>query len=168
MRLVFLLLLWPAVAAAQSQEEVTFIRALFSDLQPVSFAKGVEHCGFLGRDASGALQATEPVAGTVASCTSPWPEGIEVLASYHTHGDFEEGYWGELPSLADLASDRALGIDGWIATPGGRLWFNDTGRAVTKQVCSVGCLPMSRGYTKAEGDIAKGYTLPALRARMER
>lgn len=156
-----------AAAQAQTREEVDFVLRLFERLQPLSFGKEREHCGFIGRDADGRLVATDPMPGLYASCTSPWPSGLRVLASYHTHGSFDAGYHNELPSEVDMLSDQALGVDGWIATPGGRLWFVESDRMVTKQICGVGCLPVAPGFTKSHsGVIAKGYTFDELAARL--
>ncbi len=155
--------------AAQSREEVEFMTAFFADLQPRSFAKQREYCGFLGRDANGALVATEPLPGNRDSCSLEWPHDMEVIASYHTHGAFDFTYHNELPSDTDMLSDQALGVNGWIATPGGRLWFVNSGRMVAKQVCGVGCLPVAPGFYKAQaGDIAKVYTHEELLQRLER
>lgn len=152
---------------AQSADEVAFVQDLFRDLLPLSYAKRREHCGFIGRDATGALVMSGPVPGTLASCTSDLPQDFEAVASYHTHGAFDRGYYNELPSEADVLSDAALGVGGWIATPGGRLWYVDGTRMVVKQVCSVGCLPVAPGFTKAQaGEVAKTYTLEELRERL--
>ena len=160
-------LLGASGARAQSVEEVAFVQDLFRDLLPVSYAKRREHCGFIGRDAAGALVMSGPVPGTQATCASDVPDDFEVIASYHTHGAFDRGYHNELPSEADMLSDQAVGVMGWIATPGGRLWYVDSQRMVAKQVCSVGCLPVAPGFTKAQaGEVAKGYTLQELRERL--
>lgn len=154
-------------ARAQSAEEVAFVQALFRDLLPMSYAKHREHCGFIGRDATGSLVTSGPVPGTQATCASDVPNDFEVIASYHTHGAFDRGYHNELPSEADMLSDQALGVMGWIATPGGRLWFVDSRRMVAKQVCPVNCLPVAPGFTKAQaGEVAKTYTLAELRERL--
>jgi hypothetical protein len=157
----------PGPAFAQSREEVDFVLDLFADLQIRSFEKRVEFCGFLGRDGEGRLVASGPTQGNLDSCPMEWPDGLEVIASYHTHGAFDYAYFNELPSDIDMLNDQSLGIDGWVATPGGRLWFIDSSRMVTKQVCSLGCLPIAPGFYKAQaGDIAKGYTFEELVERL--
>ena len=40
-----------------------------------------------------------------------------------------------------MEGDEDEGIDGWVATPGGRLWYIDTTDMVTFQICGIGCLP---------------------------
>ena len=75
---------------------------------------------------SGKLAATGPKRGRRDSCEPDEPpEDFEILASYHTHGDDTQEADTEVPSLEDLAGDIEEGIDGYIATPGGRLWLND-------------------------------------------
>ncbi len=158
-----------APVSAQSRDEVAFMIEFFADLQSQSFDKRREYCGFLGRDTSGALVATEPLPGNRDSCELEWPSGMEVIASYHTHGAFDFAYHNELPSETDMLSDQALGVNGWIATPGGRLWFVDSRRMVAKQVCGVGCLPVAPGFYKTQaGEIAKVYSYDELVERLER
>ena len=94
---------------------------------------------------------------------------MEVVATYHTHGAFDFTYYNELPSDTDMLSDQSLGVNGWIATPGGRLWFIDSERMVAKQVCGVGCLPIAPNFYKSQaGEIAKRYTYDELVERLGR
>lgn len=162
-------LIIPAAVPAQTREEVGFALELFEGLQAISFAKRREYCGYIGRDGEGLLIATEPVPGNRDSCAPEWPHGLEVIASYHTHGAFDFAYHNELPSDTDMLNVRALGVNGWIATPGGRLWHVDSERMVAKQVCGVGCLPVAPNFYKSQaGDIAKVYTFDELLERLSR
>lgn len=152
-----------------SWEEIDFVKGVFLQIQNTSIAKRREYCGYIGRDADGNLAATEAVPGTMASCLPVWPASHEmtVIASYHTHGAFDLGYFNEIPSDVDLEGDMSLGIDGWIATPGGRLWFNDGKDGEARLVCGVACLPVSPEFYKGvNGDIAKSYTLSELIAKL--
>ena len=93
---------------------------------------------------------------------------MEVIASYHTHGAFDFSYHNELPSDIDMASDRSLGVNGWIATPGGRLWYVDAKEMVATQICGVGCLPIAPNFYKAQaGEIAPAYTYGDLVERLQ-
>ncbi|KPP84176.1 MAG: protein of unknown function containing DUF4329 domain [Rhodobacteraceae bacterium HLUCCA08] len=174
-RLVLLFALIAGMAQAEKArhpdwEQVDFVTALFGELQMLSINKRREYCGYIGRDASGALVATDPVPGEMASCLPVWPDRGEmtVIASYHTHGAFDIGYLNEIPSDIDLQGDIALGIDGWIATPGGRLWFSDHRAREVRLICGITCLPFSpRFYKGTSGHIAKSYTLEELIRRME-
>ncbi|WP_179141856.1 DUF4329 domain-containing protein [Salibaculum halophilum] len=151
-----------------SWDEIDFAVSVLAEIQPLSVAKRREYCGYIGRDAGGAMVATQAVPGTMASCRPVWPRAGEmrVVASYHTHGAFDLGYVNEVPSDIDLRGDISLGIDGWVATPGGRLWFNDAGAGETRLICGVGCLPVSPEFDKGlNGRIAKRYSLEELSAR---
>lgn len=166
--LAFLLLV-PALGQAQSREEVEFVKHLFLELQVKSFAKRLEYCGFIGIAPGGELWATPPAEGNEDSCALEWPPGLEVVATYHTHGAFDFAYHNELPSDVDMLNDQSLGVNGWIATPGGRLWHVDSKRMVAKQVCGVGCLPVAPNFYKSQaGNVAKLYTFDELRERLER
>lgn len=150
-------------------EEIDFAKSVFRDIQERSINKRREYCGYIGRDAAGALVATEAVPGDMASCLPVWPRvgEIEVIASYHTHGAFDLGYFNEIPSDIDLEGDMSLGIDGWVATPGGRLWFNDGKAGEARLICGVACLPVSPEFYKGtNGHIAKRYSLGDLLTKM--
>jgi len=162
-------LLFPVSASAQSREEVEFVKDLFERLQPRSFDKRREYCGFIGHDPQGRLIASDPRPGQRDSCQLDWPHGMTVIANYHTHGAFDFAYHNELPSDTDMLIDQSLGVNGWIATPGGRLWYVDSERMVAKQVCGVGCLPIAPNFYKSQaGEIAKGYTYDELVERLSR
>ena len=167
--LICLALAMPAgPVQAQSRDEHDYVVALFRQMQPLSFAKEVEVCGSITRDETGALGHTGPFAGTEDSCAiGKTPRGQTAIASWHTHGLFLPGYYNELPSGADVDSDHGAGVNGWVATPGGRLWFVDGERKLVKQMCGAGCLPVSPGYEPIEGKIAKGYDFDDLMARLE-
>ncbi len=142
---------------------------LFTRLQIRSFEKRREYCGFVGRGTNGSLRATPPQPGDRDSCPLDWPHDMEVIASYHTHGAFDFTYYNELPSDLDMESDQSLGVNGWIATPGGRLWYVDSERMVATQVCGVGCLPIAPNFYKAQaGHIAPAYTYEELLERLQR
>lgn len=167
MRLILAALIAGLATGPGAQTQEAFARAFLSKVQPLSFREGREHCGFIGRTANGGFASTVPVAGTATSCASDLPRGMDVVASWHTHGPGLPGYHSELPSEADLRSDAGLGIDGWIATPAGRLWSVDTGARMVRQACGPGCLPAAPGHD-AGGDVAKAYGFAALRARLRR
>ena len=45
-----------------------------------------------------------------------------------------------MPSVDDLEADFDEGIDGYIATPGGRVWLNDVDEEVSFLLCGPGCV----------------------------
>ncbi|WP_342076554.1 DUF4329 domain-containing protein [Yoonia sp. SS1-5] len=149
----------PAALHAQPAEEEALIRAVFATLQPISITENVEFCGYVGFDAAGMLVASNATRGNIDSCLANDPVNIEVItASYHTHGAFTPDYFNEVPSGTDMEGDEDEGIDGWVATPGGRLWYIDTDTMVTFQICGLGCLPSDPNFVAGDmGVIAESY-----------
>jgi hypothetical protein len=127
---------------AQTAEELALIKKVFADLQPRSFARNAEYCGYIGYDRDDNLVASDITPGDTTGCTPDWPEDFEIepVASFHTHGGYDIDSWSELPSVDDMLADESEGVDGWVATPGGRLWFLDTTEMTARQMCGLGCL----------------------------
>ena len=164
-RLILIMAACPA--AAQDAAEVAVARAILTELQPLSFAKKREYCGYIGYNAQAVLVASTPIAGNSANCEAPFPDDLAVVASYHTHGAFDRGYVNELPSDIDINSDAYFLLNGYVATPGGRLWFIDGRGRTLRQICGVGCLPVApRFYKGSDGDIAEAYTFEELIDRL--
>jgi hypothetical protein len=154
---------------AQSTDEIALIRKVFTKLQPLSIRYDREYCGYIGTDAAGVLRATEPFPGDASSCLPPDPVDLAVIiASYHTHAAFSRDFHNEIPSQQDVEGDAEDGIDGYVATPGGRLWYVD-GRAMTvHQICPVNCLPADPGFLFYDsGVVVKTYTLDALIEKLD-
>jgi len=145
---------------AQSNEETALVKGIFAELNPISIRDKVEYCGYIGITADGDLIASPPTRGDEASCLADDPTEIEVIySSYHTHGQFSRDYFNEVPSGTDMEGDEEEGIDGWIATPGGRLWYNDTVDMVTFQVCGIGCVPSDPNFVAGDmGTIEQSYS----------
>ena len=102
--------------------ELDLVRAVLAQLQPISIAENVEYCGYIGFDDEGTLTATKATQGDTGSCLADEPDDLAVIvASYHTHGGYSSDYFNEVPSADDIEGDEAEGIDGYVATPGGRL-----------------------------------------------
>lgn len=154
------LLLAPCAAAAQSAAEDALIRQVFARLQPVSFRENVEYCGYVGLDHDGRLVASPATRGDEGSCLFEEPTEIAVItASYHTHGAYSPDYYNEVPSGDDMEGDEEEGIDGWVATPGGRLWYIDTEDMIARQVCGIGCLSADPGFVAGDmGHIELSYS----------
>lgn len=159
-----LLALLPTATFAQSAEEITIARATLAALQGPSFEDNIEFCGYLGYDAEENLVPTPASKGDNESCAYEGPEdGYVLVLSYHTHAAFDPEYSSEIPSVADIESDEAEGIDGFVATPGGRLWYVDTTDMIVRQICGLGCLPQDPDFIEgADGDIAISYTYEEL------
>jgi hypothetical protein len=164
MRLLTLGLLAAAsIAQAQSQEEMAFAHSVLNALQPRSIAEGREYCGFIGLDHQGRFVATPATAGDESSCDIPdAPESIDVIASYHTHGRYSEDYENEVPSETDVVSDYEAGTNGYISTPGGRLWYVDGKRRMASQICPDTCVFADPNGVD-EGNIPRRLTLHQIR-----
>lgn len=161
-------------ATAQSRASLAdgldiFAATFFDSLQPVSIKGGVEYCGLFIRDAGGGFVATTPRAGDADSCQpEDDPDGVEVLASYHTHGAYDRDADTEVPSWDDLDSDIEEEIDGYIATPGGRLWVNDAAAERSILLCGEGCVTADPEYRTCPAfPPGNEHTLESLRDRAE-
>lgn len=168
-RFTFLAATMPVVAMAQSIDEEALIRATFAELNLISITENVEFCGYLGFTADGELAVSPPTRGDEGSCLSDDPDNLDlIVASYHTHGGFSPDYSSELPSGTDMEGDEDEGIDGWVATPGGRLWYIDTTDMVTYQVCGIGCLPADPDFVAGDsGLIEQSYSYDDLIIKLD-
>ncbi|WP_281981959.1 DUF4329 domain-containing protein [Thalassorhabdomicrobium marinisediminis] len=144
-----------------------FAKAFLDDIQAASIADRREYCGYFYITPEGQLRGTPPRIGTFATCDMPEPRpGQGIIASYHTHGAYGGGYDNEVPSAIDLTSDFDYGINGYVSTPGGRVWLVDFQTLTTRQVCGLGCITMDpRFQPQDEAGIRISYTVPDLRRR---
>lgn len=155
--------------SAQSPEEVAAVKSYMAEVQLLSFENNREYCGIVGYDMAGRIVMSKAKRGRRASCRlGRDPAGIEVVASYHTHGSFHEDYDSEVPSVNDVEGDMEDGLDGYVATPGGRLWFVDGQTGISRQLCGLGCLPDDPEFVPEYfGPVAQRYSLDALTDREE-
>lgn len=149
---------------AQTAAEIAFMRQVFAELQLATFDARREYCGYIGLDANGELAISQPTRGRRNSCLADDPVELAVVyASFHTHGAFRDEEGDEVPSVSDIEADADEGIDGYVATPGGRLWYVDTEDMVTYQICGRGCLPQDPSFEPfPDGLIAESYAYDAL------
>lgn len=156
---------FPVAESTGSGAELAAVTAILTDLQIASFAANAEHCGYIGLDPAGRIMQSDISRGTEDSCLLPYlPAGMTVLASFHTHGTYSPYYASEWPTTADMLTDAADGIDGYISTPGGRLWYVDTDTMTVREFCGRGCLPQDPRYRPAEdGPLRPVMTLEDLR-----
>lgn len=147
--------------AADSKQEIALMKRVFAEIQPLSFERNREYCGYIGYDFDGKLVASEARRGRASSCRPKDPRNIEVIiASYHTHGAYNGDEGSEVPSVEDMEGDQSEGIDGYVATPGGRMWYVDTEDMVISQICGVGCLdqdPEFEPYTDVKIERSYSY-----------
>lgn len=158
----------PAPAVAQDAAELAVARAVLLQLQPRSFAENLEYCGYIGRMPDGRLTATEVTRGQAYSCLSRGDESrfVQIVASFHTHAAFDRSADSEVPSSDDVLGDMGEGVNGYVATPGGRLWYIDGRRGVATQVCGLGCMGQDPNFIPGDsGPIAQRYTLAQLQRR---
>lgn len=135
----------------------------------LSFETNHEYCGFIAFDLEKQIRATRPLRGSVDGCTPDAPEGWELIASYHTHGKSDpsaEPGGFELPSGDDIRSDFEEEVDGYVATPGGRLWYIDTKvdyveDALAIQIGGPGTLLTDPAYEPGEIDTCNIPTITA-------
>ena len=149
---------------ADPDQEIRLIKRVFQAIQALSLEQDREYCGYIGLNDEGVLIASRPKRGRKSSCTPSDPDDIEIIiASYHTHGGYDGSDAYEVPSVDDIESDEAEGIDGYVATPSGRLWFIDTEDMMISQICGIGCLEQAEGYVPEPGsDIRLSYSYDEL------
>lgn len=146
-------------------KQADMVAKRFAQLQRATFASGVEHCGYLARRPDGGLAFTEMVAGDQNGCTPDVAFGNLIpIASMHTHGTYSPDVPAEFPTVRDMRSDQAEGVNGYVATPGGRLWYIDSKAMITQQLCGIGCLPKDPKFRAGDdGIIAQSYSARALK-----
>ncbi|WP_167684343.1 DUF4329 domain-containing protein [Parasedimentitalea denitrificans] len=157
----------PTVALAQAQAERNFARKVLTDLQRQSFAANREYCGIIGLTETGGLIASAPRKGSRDSCRPKGPRSaIELIASYHTHAGFDEDADSEVPSASDVIGDMEEGLDGYVSTPGGRLWFIDGQSGTVRQLCGLNCLPADPDFLPDQWEpVKQRFTLSDLEGR---
>lgn len=152
-----------------TQPEVQkFARSQLNALQQQSFANDIELCGIIFERGDGTLGASEPRQGDEASCGISYFDepGMRPVASFHTHAAQNDAYDSEVPSLLDLQSDAASGMDGYVATPGGRFWHVDAKGPTANLVCGAGCLAQDPRYVPCPAFAPKArYSYADLAAR---
>ena len=161
--IVFLALAHPAYA--QSAKELAFVKSLMINLQERSFDANREFCGTIGIDEDGALVSSKPRRGWRSSCRPrDSRDAVEIISSFHTHGAFTTKSDSEVPSVNDVEADMSEGTNGWVATPGGRLWFINGQTGFAQMVCGLGCLPQDPDFEAGwSGPIPRSFTLEQLR-----
>lgn len=153
--------------AASGQSEAEFAKATLNNLQGMSFTNNREFCGYIVRTPDGMLAALAANKGRISSCRADTPpEDHLIVASYHTHGAFEYDTPAEFPSVGDVEADEAEGIDGYVSTPGGRVWLVDFQTRTTLQLCGLRCVTSDPGFVPFEEDrIRQSYSVQTLQRR---
>lgn len=155
------------LADGYDQAELDFAMTTLSAAQDLSLSANREYCGMIGLDETGALAATPPARGWRNSCRPKEPPQSwqAILSSYHTHGAYSHRHGSETPSSSDMLADHYEEIDGWLVTPGGRVWFIDGDELIAEMVCDLACLRQDDGF-EPEPDpnfmVLKKYSLSSL------
>ena len=156
--------------AAQSiqipSDQAALVKRSLTVPQQKSFARDREFCAYLGRTSGGRLKVTSYREGGRNGCSPARPSaGFRPLASIHTHGAYDPRVPAEFPTTLDMDMDAAEGINGYVATPGGRLWYLDTRKRIAVQLCGIGCLASDPQFRAGDdGYIRRSYTYDQLRA----
>lgn len=164
-RIAICLIAMSSACVAQDARLVSAAKETLRIAQERTFARGREFCGLLAVLPNGQIASTRPKRGRVDSCAPrDFLRNLNVVASYHTHGTYDPDSLSELPSSLDVLADREEGIDGFVATPGGRLWFIDGRRATVHLLCARGCVPADPNYRPDPNfQFKTRYTLRELR-----
>lgn len=155
----------PVAYTLPARGEIEAIKTRLAPIQLLSFATRREYCGYLGERVDGRLIFTEMVRGGHDACTPRLPgRSVRILASLHTHGAYDRAVPAEFPTVLDMDSDAREGVNGYIATPGGRLWYIDSRAMVAVQLCGEGCLPQDSNFRSGDdGPMKTRYTRDELR-----
>ena len=148
------------------EEQENFAISFLDGIQQRTFEANREFCGFFGVDRSGKIVATEPSRGELDSCLPPEADAsVTVFASYHSHGAFDPEVDSEVPSLADLKADVEENVDGFIGTPGGRVWVNDFEDRIAYLLCEE-CIEADEAFEpELFGPVEESYTIAELEER---
>lgn len=159
-----------ALQATLPQAEVeTFAKTQLDAVQSRSFAQNIELCGIIFESSDATLGMGRKTGGSEATCDLIYYDepGMVPVASFHTHGSYSSEYDSEVPSITDIQSDMASGIDGYVATPGGRFWHIDHETGTAHLVCGEGCLMQDPSYQSCSSDrIENSYSIESLAARL--
>ncbi|MCB2084661.1 MAG: DUF4329 domain-containing protein [Sphingomonadaceae bacterium] len=147
-----------------------FALLTLDNIQRRSFAERKEFCGLILEDKVGQLSISAVMEGRESECELPWAWSRDkyAVATFHTHGAYNVEFDSEVPSVQDLESDVSEQIDGFVSTPGGRLWRIDWQDEEARLVCDVGCLASDPRYRPDPLDsVVDRFTLPGLKQRQE-
>jgi len=136
-------------------------------IQAASIRDNLEYCGYIGYQQDGTLVATPAKRGDKKGCRLSWkPRSIDIIATYHTHGAHTRTNDSEAPSVQDLKNDFKQRLNGYIATPGGRVWFNDYNNQISRLLCDIGCIETDPNYRECKHTAPEAqYTIEGLKWR---
>ena len=142
-----------------------FATQVLDSLQARSIAERREYCGLILRAPDGGLYTSPILSGGEDFCEMPSVIG-DVVATFHTHGSYSPDFDNEVPSLTDVAGDFSQRIDGYVATPAGRVWHIDFETRQIVLLCGPECVAFDPDNDPSDaGFVPPSFTLPELRAR---
>ncbi len=137
-----------AISSGSSKQDVTdrksaqheVAKSTLNRINPRSVRENREYGTWIYRTADGRYAAAAIQTGEVASVNLPVnivPPGNTITASLHTHGGDDPRYANEVFSPADIAGDRAFGVDGYLGTPKGKFLWHDLKNAKVVQLGTI-------------------------------
>ena len=136
------------LALPTTAEADAFAIAHFAAIQGDTVAARREFCGYFRVNGSGTPQVADQVVGTLSTCPRNRPPS-NTYAAWHTHGAYDINYDTEVPSPQDMIGTFQSGIDGYLGTPGGRVWRIEAQSRTAVLLCT-GCIPVDPGYKPSE------------------
>ena len=129
----------------RTQNEAAF--DVLNGVNPRSISENREYGGWVFVNQDGNYSSTAPIQGEAASVQLPdrnlvIPAGSRSTATYHTHAAFDPRFDNENFSPNDLESDSLIGVDGYLATPGGQFKYHDVS---TGSVSTLGTIATTGG-----------------------
>ncbi len=129
------------------KQDFEFIKKFLNTVQAKSFEQNSEFCGYIYINKVGKLSVTKPTKGDADSCLADEPaEDLALISSYHTHGAFTPDADTEVPSSNDILADIDEEVDGFISTPGGRIWYLDSVKETATMLCGEKCVLQDPNY----------------------
>ncbi|SFS12923.1 DUF4329 domain-containing protein [Yoonia litorea] len=150
---------------AETDDVDGFATRVLDGLQPRSIGESREYCGLIIREPDGQLRTSRILPGGEDFCEMPSVIG-DVVASFHTHGSYSPLYDNEVPSMSDVKGDFEQRIDGYVATPGGRVWHVDYETRSIRLLCGPLCITSDPRNDPADaGFVPDSFTVGELRER---
>lgn len=151
-----------ALPSPNADNILSLARVTLDSIQSTSFEENREYCGFIGVAPNGEISVTVPKPGQTNHCNfGIMPRNWQHVSAYHTHGRHTSSYNSEKPSAADLQGHHEFGITGFLATPGGRLWYIDGPNLSAELICGPSCLTQDETYRPVHS-IDTSYTIHTL------
>ncbi|GEM_PF-3868680 len=122
--------------AGKFSDQHDVAKDISNKINPQSISENREYAGMIYRNKDGTYSYTQPNAGTTDGSNpggiNSVPSETEATAYYHTHGGYDPAYKNEVFSPADINYANSNNIDGYLATPFGKLLYynHNTGEKI--------------------------------------